>query len=111
MANEHKHTPGPWIAYGAKQRNGDRIISTEGGQDVAYAADFNRYDYDETVNANARLIAAAPELLGAASNALAMLNMQAMRYANLPKEDGRVVEIEAMRVPLRAAIAKAMEAR
>ena len=50
-----KHTPGPWIADGAQIFTSDTNV-----------AQANGYRIDrETVAANARLIAAAPELLEA----------------------------------------------
>jgi hypothetical protein len=62
-----KHTPGPWDVYAGKMKNGDRIINDREGTPVAYAADYNQYAKDDQVDANARLIAAAPELLAAAN--------------------------------------------
>ena len=49
-----KHTPGPWI----KDRN---IIETESGEEIARIS----YERDGYAQANARLIASAPELLQA----------------------------------------------
>lgn len=52
-----KHTPGPWVADGAQIFKSN----TEGDTNIAQANGF-RFDR-ETVEANARLLAAAPELL------------------------------------------------
>ena len=94
-----KHTPGPWTAtkvapekyptgyhgstYYAIMVNGSRIAQTSGEHLTQDAAD------------NARLIAAAPELLGAAMEALDLLNA----YDNSYDAKGRFM--------LRAVIAKA----
>jgi len=59
-----KATAGPWKVENSRLRDGSRVIvhRNDDGKDihVAYAADFNRYDRDEEVDANARLIAQAP---------------------------------------------------
>jgi RES domain-containing protein len=52
------HTPGPWHAGG----RGDRIIYAADGYAVASATVFHN-QHDGQLEANARLIAAAPELL------------------------------------------------
>ena len=59
------HTPGPWAVYAGKGKHGERFIINETSDFVAAAQDFNSYDRDDEVDANARLIAAAPELLDA----------------------------------------------
>lgn len=56
---EHNHTPGPWFA----ENGGDKwqVWENEG---IAHIADVSRgVEPDLTGEANARLIAAAPELL------------------------------------------------
>lgn len=67
--NEMKHTPGPWIAFhddgvvSAYERTGDhtsRIVTISGGSSIA----------------NARLIAAAPDMLEALEDARKWLNGQ-----------------------------------
>ena len=58
-----KHTPGPWTT---SQQNGLRLFIV--GQDEALAECFRMEQtggFDATLFANARLIAAAPELLEA----------------------------------------------
>jgi selenophosphate synthetase-related protein len=70
MKTKNTHTPGPWDVYAGKMKNGDRIINDGEGTPVAYAADYNEYAKDDQVDANARLIAAAPDLLEAAQDAL-----------------------------------------
>jgi hypothetical protein len=68
MAN---HSPGPWRVTDEINRfSGGEVIRPNKGDGidspVAFVCDFNRYDRDEERQANARLIAAAPELLEAA---------------------------------------------
>jgi hypothetical protein len=85
-----KHTPGPWVA----KDDGVGPYIMAGEIDIAMAVGPFSYDYMELeVNANARLIAAAPELFEALQRCAALLS----RY---PKHD------DAWR-QARAAIAKA----
>lgn len=60
MANETKHTPGPWTP--AKETAHTRAQVFEGGDYARQIADVFGESY-ETRAANARLIAAAPEML------------------------------------------------
>ena len=71
--NETKHTPGPWKVVkpnnpGPQQEN-DRLIATK---DKKHVAEIFQYQNHKNQNgpslANARLIAAAPELLEALKN-------------------------------------------
>ena len=87
--NETKHTPGPWTATptAGHETHGQSVVYAEAdGKDVAVIYDGK---------ANARLIAAAPELL-AACKAIAAL-MDGQGRANMPEVAGQA----------RAAIAKA----
>ena len=88
--NETKHTPGPWRATPPAlrhEKHGQSVVYAEAdGKDVAVIYDGR---------ANARLIAAAPELL-AACKAIAAL-MDGQGRANMPEVAGQA----------RAAIAKA----
>jgi len=65
-----RHTPGPWKVVGQMHDNNRVIRAGADGQGdwVALAVDFNRYDRDAEVDANARLIASAPDLLLALKN-------------------------------------------
>ncbi len=76
------HTPGPWSADDGRLRSMSteqlpEAIAVRGPTPkkwfVACAFDFNRYDRDAEVEANARLIAAAPELYDALREATARL--------------------------------------
>lgn len=67
-----KHTPGPWTREEGQRFRHDQSagIKAADGLFVATALDKNRIDLDAEVEANARLIAAAPELLDALKSAL-----------------------------------------
>ena len=61
-----KHTPGPWRFYTEPQPNGCPIVGNGRGLMLAMLAHSVNYpDQRDEANANARLIAAAPELLEA----------------------------------------------
>lgn len=61
------HTPGPWTRFPGERFKHDSSagVKDSSGNYIACALDQNRYDRDEEVEANARLIASAPELLAA----------------------------------------------
>ena len=65
---ENKHTPGPWIAAKPSSKVGLPIVS-QSGRSIANVAYFNLgkqfANHDAESEANARLIAVAPELLEA----------------------------------------------
>ena len=60
-----KHTPGPWKYSTEPQPNGCPIIGAQGLMIAMLAHTVKQADQRETALANARLIAAAPELLEA----------------------------------------------
>jgi len=66
-----KFTPGPW-STSLKRMKADNSVIIDGATQkfVAFAADFNEFARDTEVEANAQLIAAAPDLLEAAKTAL-----------------------------------------
>ena len=72
-----KHTPGPWTREKGERFRHDRSagVKAADGLFIACALDRNRYDLDDEVEANARLIAAAPELKDAAAKTVAALDM------------------------------------
>ena len=92
------HTPGPWF------------IQCTGGESECIASNHQTLDVEvngpdfEIRNANARLIAAAPELLAACHVALATLDLKSMGRAKWTGGDQKSFDL------LSAAIAKA-EAR
>lgn len=57
-----QHTPGPWVATGQASGN-YRIVFSERGNWLAEV--FADGEWPDTIEADARLIAAAPELLQA----------------------------------------------
>jgi len=60
---ENKHTLGPWVAHAQGEANNYALI-LEAGKWLA-AIQFNGELLEQTQNANARLIAAAPAMLKA----------------------------------------------
>lgn len=100
-----KHTPGPWLQYAALSSDfhNIRYIMGGGGEHVASVAsgfsNFRPNDFDQsTALANARLIAAAPDLL-------AELKSVSTIWANADPRDNSPFGETARRV--NAAIAKA----
>jgi len=67
-----QHTPGPWSREKGQRFRHDesRGIRAANGIYIAAALDLNNYGRDAEVDANARLIAAAPGLLDALGRAL-----------------------------------------
>lgn len=67
------HTPGPWKFNGEHMKSdSSAVIRSADNMTVAFAADFNKYARDEEKDANARLIASAPELLDAVKRAYSL---------------------------------------
>ncbi len=70
MTNQTKHTPGPWNNAGFyNEADMERCYITSKGKGIAWLYGDN----DETIEANANLIAAAPELLEALKLAYQLL--------------------------------------
>lgn len=65
-----KHTPGPWVATGWEEI----VVNAPNGNTLCLAPSDSKDCTLETIKANARLIAAAPELLTEAKNLLAWWN-------------------------------------
>lgn len=61
------HTPGPWLSFKAGG------VYSENGREIIFSAHNTRSGSAEEREANARLIAAAPELLEACRRALALI--------------------------------------
>ena len=68
------HTPGPW-------RLDSPYVSAPSGEHRKIVADCDQYFSDDECEANTRLIAAAPELLAALEQALAVIASDEMRAA------------------------------
>ena len=96
-----EHTPGPWEASPARR---SIIIQTD---DLLIAETLNRVGYDQTneeAEANARLIAAAPELLARLRVAVATIEDLATRYKF---SDADIEELQTVVGDWQSAIAKA----
>lgn len=63
--SENKHSAGAWSFYTEPQPNGCPIVGARGVMIAMLAHSVNYADQKETALANARLIAAAPDLLEA----------------------------------------------
>lgn len=104
-----KHTPGPWEK--SKKRDGTRVVLSSGRvirAKVHGPLTVGSPGYDEA-EANARLIAAAPDLLEAAKAALRGLE-HAAHFANTWQDDGHPIfeaSYQRRMDALRAAIARA----
>jgi len=84
--NKVKHTPGPWIVDGVD-------ITTEGSKDFVTVAIVETSKPVEVVHANARIIAAAPELLEALKLAHSLLeNMLEQEEYEVSSEVGEAIE-------------------
>ena len=94
------HTPGPWMAVPGGRHDQEVIITTQHRLDQSFSeicgmdVEFTGKHGDEQ-KANARLIAAAPELLDALTGLLAVVNVRI--------DDPRTQQFD----KARAAIAKA----
>ena len=73
-----EHTPGPW-RIGSRLESDNTLEIDNGTKESPLAYVQPRACYDDTQHANARLMAAAPELLEACHAALSVLAM-----ANVP---------------------------
>lgn len=105
-----KHTPGPWphslSGDGKRIVVGDGLVEGPNGYEVAevYSDDCDL----QTAFANARLIAAAPELLAAIDRYLAARKaLEAAPTHNGPAFDAAMAEHDAALADLTAASAKA----
>ena len=89
-----KHTPGPWVVVGSRTKYVEaRLVGSLMQEVAACGPTLADEGYGQQQEANARLIAAAPELLRAAIAALTIVN-NAYPYGSIASD-------------LRAAIAKA----
>ena len=81
VAEKGTHTPGPWHVTEGIDRfyNGEwiRAGNMRTGDLVAVCNDFNQHNRDAEREANARLIAAAPDLLQALTDLLEATNYHA----------------------------------
>lgn len=77
---EHKHTPGPWRFYAEPQPNGCPIVGTGGLMVAQLAHSINHPEQRDTAIANARLIAAAPDLLEALRGVLRVADRATVEF-------------------------------
>lgn len=98
------HTPGPWVVVDRKHWSASIALVTTGKPTpVAWASRLIRSGDDEAL-ANARLIAAAPELLEALRSAYQFHRV--VECISEPTQGGEECSCQAFD-PVRAAIAKA----
>ena len=103
MTNETKvgHTPGPWRADGPwiEASNGDLVADANPDEGPAKGRDDLFYA-DTAIQANARVLAAAPDLLAVLRELLPAIEHSGVGYSHIPSE---------LRQKARAAIARATE--
>jgi len=100
------HTPGPWAenACEIQAQDGSPICEM-----LAWPEDSGvNYPYSPVADANARLIAAAPELLAEMRSALATAQ-DGLENVESGDEEGVRMALEAIRSGLEAAVAKAIK--
>ena len=85
------HTPGPWRINTRLSRNGAPVISGD-GRDIAKAL-YHMGSEDPEVDANARLIASAPELLEALECLMKLQSIPSM--FRLPSNCEEVIKAKA----------------
>lgn len=101
-----KHTPGPWAfststngwSYTINIFQADNATPTDGWSDVGYIIKTCEGEQQAIQHANARLIAAAPELLEA---------LQAIVKSLVDQDDEGMIEHAQQMIDARVAIAKA----
>ncbi len=101
-----KHTPGPWVANGRHVVTANSTIAHQ-----IIIASASAFDPRSEHEANARLIAAAPDLLGALQEIIELATSEAETLSELGKDDEDTAMWAAqaweMLEAARAAIAKA----
>jgi hypothetical protein len=70
-----QHTPGPWKAFGRGIFMGDLLVGTTTHTSDVEKSPYGKFPESEACEANARLIAAAPDLLEAAQSVLDYADM------------------------------------
>ena len=104
---ENKYTPGPWVSYPCRAKSLYRVETRGSGNDLAPISESTGPDRE----ANARLIAAAPDLLRVAEEADTVCDQAAELLADIAPGDRwaeeRIDTLTALAMNARAAIAKA----
>lgn len=83
-----KHTPGPWLAV-PDGSNWNVVVPAQSGFDHFVVGNEGLYRCDGSDEANARLIAAAPDMLAALKGLFAHTRICALRIDQNPIEDAR----------------------
>lgn len=78
----NKHTPGPWGFYAEPQPNGCPVVGSKGLLVCMLGHSVHIADQKGTALANARLIAASPELLEALQIAYRHLEVSEMKISH-----------------------------
>lgn len=107
-----KPTPGPWETYGdglgiRTKVNGFRIVKCDQANRNAYENAAERAEGLETVKANARLIAAAPDLYEAVRIAKQLASIASDWNLSEVEIDGEMVSTYDLAEKFAAALAKA----
>jgi len=118
--SESKHTPGPWciVRYAAIDADGKdaqtsiTAYADENGEEGAGVATVNRWSYGDDPptaesEANARLIAAAPDLLEALKSAEAVLETASRYFPKSIRNGDRFSLHNVLKNAVKPAIAKA----
>lgn len=82
-----KHTPGPWVVWDEARAIHRWCIAKENGYSVASAEPVGPWVTPEEADANARLIAAAPDLLDALQDAKRLIEDMARFVGQMALED------------------------
>lgn len=98
------HTPGPWTVAPTKHRNGEATAEIHHGNDGEVVCIMEAHD-DDRSRADARLIAAAPDLLEA--NEIALSAMEQMWKDYMSDRHPNLEQINDAMKGLRAALAPA----
>ena len=111
MKETRQHTAGPWhVGKPAPDMNTHCAVRDANGWEIAEIPGLKPHDLDLRADANARLIAAAPELLEACNEAAKELdtwhNWQLCTNSKYPKSEG-AAKIRDILIKANTAIAKA----
>ena len=94
-----KHTPGPWINHGRIPQNGGLPHSSVGAKTLLARVYSEAYGDIKQEAANARLIAAAPDLLEALNAMLTHMGMDEDEWSKPTFEQARAAIAKARGTP------------